>query len=108
MNQVPEQSLEFNNVAECLYRNGNRLHYALVKVNRRQIGCSLKTTDLTIAKLRLVEFRANAGRLENEELDGHLQTRVRNPRRRTRRPRHPLPGHSRPEASKLVRPTTGE
>ena len=50
MNQVPEQSLEFNNVAECLYRNGNRLHYALVKVNRRQIGCSLKTTDLTIAK----------------------------------------------------------
>ena len=95
MNQVPEKSLEFNRVAECLYRNGNRLHCALVEVNRKQIGRSLKATDLTIAELRLVEFRANANRLEGEELEGHLQTRVRNPRRRTRRPRHPLPGHSR-------------
>jgi integrase len=67
MNQMPQKSQEFNKVAECLYRNGNRLYYALVKVNGKQIRRSLKTTDLAIAKRRLVEFRAKAERLEGEE-----------------------------------------
>jgi len=64
---MPKKSQEFNKVAECLYRNGNRLYYALVKVNGKQIRRSLKTTDLAIAKRRLVEFRAKAERLEGEE-----------------------------------------
>ena len=67
MNQMPKKSQEFNKVAECLYRNGNRLYYALVKVNGKQIRRSLKTTDLAIAKRRLVEFRAKAERLDGEE-----------------------------------------
>ena len=67
MNQMPKKSQEFNKVAECLYRNGNRLYYALVKVNGKQIRRSLKTTDLAIAKRRLGEFRAKAERLEGEE-----------------------------------------
>ncbi len=48
-----------NKVAECLYRNGNRLYDALVKVNGKQIKRSLKSTDLAIAKHRLVEFRGS-------------------------------------------------
>ena len=58
---------DFNKGTECLYRNGNRLYSALVKVNGKQIRRSLKTTDLAIAKRRLVEFRAKARRLEGEE-----------------------------------------
>ena len=54
MNQMPKKSQEFNKVAECLYRNGNRLYYALVKVNGKQIRRSLKTNDLAIAKRRLM------------------------------------------------------
>ena len=50
MNQMPKKSQEFNKVAECLYRNGNRLYYGLVKVNGKQIRRSLKTNDLAIAK----------------------------------------------------------
>ena len=55
---MPKKSQEFNKVAECLCRNGKRLHYAPVKVNGKQIRRSLKTNDLAIAKRRLVEFRA--------------------------------------------------
>ena len=58
MNQMPKKSQEFNKVAECLYRNGNRLYHALVKVNGKQIRRSLKTNDLAIAKRRLVELLA--------------------------------------------------
>ena len=64
---MPKKSQEFNKVAECLYRNGNRLYHALVKVNGKQTRRSLKTTDLAIAKRRLVEFRAKAERLKGEE-----------------------------------------
>ena len=64
---MPKESQEFNKVAECLYRNGNRLYYAIVKVNGKQIGRSLKTNDLAIAKRRLVEFSAKAERLEGGE-----------------------------------------
>ena len=37
MSLMPKKSQEFNKVAECLYRNGNRLYYALVKVSGKQI-----------------------------------------------------------------------
>ena len=67
MSQMPKKSQEFNQVAECLYRNGNRLYYAVVKVNGKQIRRSLKTNDLAIARRRLVEFRAKADRLEGGE-----------------------------------------
>lgn len=53
MSQMPKKSQEFNKVAECLCRNGNKLYYALVKVNGKQIRRSLQTNELTIAKRRL-------------------------------------------------------
>ncbi len=67
MDQTPKKSRVFNKVAEYLYRNGNKLYYALAKVNGKQIRRSLKTTDLAIAKRRLVEFRTKAERLEGDE-----------------------------------------
>jgi len=67
MSQTPKKSQVFTKVAECLYRNGNRIYYALVKVNGKQIRRSLKTNDLAIAKRRLVEFRGKAERLEGQE-----------------------------------------
>ncbi|MEO8352066.1 MAG: site-specific integrase [Chthoniobacteraceae bacterium] len=67
MNQAREKSQDFKKAAECLYRNGNRVYFARVKVNGKQIRRSLDTTDLAIAKRRLVEFRAKAERLEGDE-----------------------------------------
>ncbi len=67
MNQTQEKSQEFKKAAECLYRNGNKMYFARVKVNGKQIRRSLDTSDLAIAKRRLVEFRAKAERLEGEE-----------------------------------------
>ena len=67
MNQMLGKSQEFKKAAECLYRNGNKVYYARVKVNGKQIRRSLNTTDLAIAKRRLGEFRAKAERLEGEE-----------------------------------------
>ena len=48
MSQMQKKSQEFNKVAECLYRNGNRLYYALVKVNGKQIRRSLKTSEVQL------------------------------------------------------------
>ncbi len=67
MNQMLGKSQEFKKAAECLYRNGNKVYYARVKVNGKQIRRSLNTTDLAIAKRRLGEFRVKAERLEGEE-----------------------------------------
>ena len=64
---MPKNRRSLTKGAECLYRNGNRLYYAFVKVNGKQIRRSLKTNDLAIAKRRLVEFRAKAKRLEGDE-----------------------------------------
>ena len=50
MNQMLGKSQEFKKAAECLYRNGNKVYYARVKVNGKQIRRSLNTTDLAIAK----------------------------------------------------------
>jgi len=67
MRKMPKSSQEFKKVAECLYRNANKDYYGLVKVNGKQIRRSLKTSDLAIAKRRLIDFRAKAERLEGQE-----------------------------------------
>lgn len=54
-------------VGECLYRNGNKIYFALVKVGGKQIKKSLQTDDLALAKRRLAEFRAKAERLGGKE-----------------------------------------
>ena len=57
-----QKSQEFKKVAECLYRNGNGIYFALVKVARKQVRRSLKTNDVALAKRRLAEFRGKAKR----------------------------------------------
>jgi len=59
-------------VGECLYRNGNGIYFAWVKVKGKQIKRSLKTDDQALAKRRLAEFREQASRLHGMD-DGHLR-----------------------------------
>ena len=47
-----EPSQILNKVAECLYRNGHGVYFAIVKVNGKQIKRSLKTDDSALAKRR--------------------------------------------------------
>ena len=49
-------------MGECLYRNGNKIYSALLKVGGKQIKRSLKTSDLALAKRRLAELREKAKR----------------------------------------------
>ncbi|MEP6670278.1 MAG: site-specific integrase [Chthoniobacter sp.] len=67
MNETPQKSQELKKVAECLYRNGNKVYFALVKVRGKQIKRSLKTDDMAIAKRRLAELREKAERLHGKE-----------------------------------------
>src|SRR5438093_9727665 len=64
---VAEKSQQLKRVGECLYRNGNKIYFALIKVSGKQIKRSLKTDDLTIAKRRLTELRGKAERLHGKE-----------------------------------------
>lgn len=64
---MPQKSQKLKKVAECLYRNGNKIYSALIKVRGKQIKRSLKTDDLAIAKRRLAELRSKAERLHGKE-----------------------------------------
>lgn len=70
MTTEPQKSQELKKVAECLYRNGNKIYFALIKVRGKQIKRSLKTDDLAIAKRRLGELRGKAERLHGQENRG--------------------------------------
>jgi integrase len=67
MPEKPQKSQELKKVGECLYRNGNKVYFALLKVSGKQIKRSLKTDDLAIAKRRLAELREKAQRLHGTE-----------------------------------------
>ena len=67
MNETRQKSQELKKVAECLYRNGNRVYFALIKVRGKQIKRSLKTEDMALAKRRLSELRKKAERLHGSE-----------------------------------------
>ncbi len=60
---MPYKSQQLKRVGECLYRNGNKIYFALIKVAGKQIKRTLKTDDLSIARRRLSELRAKAQRL---------------------------------------------
>jgi integrase len=61
------KSQALKRVGECLYRNGHGTYFALIKVGGKQIKRSLKTSDLSVAKRRLGEFRGRAARLHGKE-----------------------------------------
>jgi len=67
MEKTPQKSQELKKVAECLYRNGNKTYFALLKVSGKQIKRSLKTDDMAVAKRRLAELRGKAQRLHGSE-----------------------------------------
>src|SRR5438067_11960530 len=67
---VAQKSQQLKRVGECLYRNGNKIYFALIKVRGKQIKRSLKTDDLAIAKRRLAELRGKAERLHGQENRG--------------------------------------
>src|SRR5438874_12857682 len=64
---VGQKSQQLKRVGECLYRNGRKIYFALIKVSGKQIKRSLKTDDLAIAKRRLAELRSKAERLHGKE-----------------------------------------
>jgi integrase len=61
------KSQQLKRVGECLYRNGRKTYFALIKVSGKQIKRSLRTDDLAIAKRRLAELRDKAVRLRGKE-----------------------------------------
>jgi integrase len=62
-----EATPELKRVGECLYRHHAGAYYALVKVAGKQIKRSLRTSDLSLAKRRLSDFRKTATRLTGTE-----------------------------------------
>jgi integrase len=64
---VAQKSQQLKRVGECLYRNGRKMYFALIKVSGKQIKRSLKTDDLAIAKRRLSELRGKAQRIHGKE-----------------------------------------
>ena len=64
---VGQKSQILKRVGECLYRNGQKTYFALIKISGKQIKRSLKTDDLAIAKRRLAELRNIAERLHGKE-----------------------------------------
>jgi integrase len=62
-----QKSQELKRVGECLYRNGRKTYFALIKVGGKQIKRSLKTNDLPVAKRRLTDLRSKAERLNGKE-----------------------------------------
>lgn len=67
MSKEVQKSQKLKKVAECLYRNGNDIYFALIKVKGKQIKKSLKTTDRPIANRRLAELRQKAQRLTGSD-----------------------------------------
>jgi integrase len=65
MKKPPSAGL--NHVGECLYRHHAGTYYALVKVAGKQIKRSLRTSDVSLAKRRLSDFRISAARLTGTE-----------------------------------------
>lgn len=60
--ETPPDSMSFQKVGECLYRNqSSGTYYALVKRGGKQIRRSLKTKDRKLADRRLAEFRRDIG-----------------------------------------------
>jgi integrase len=47
----------FEKVGECLYRYSNGVYYARIRVEGKEIKRSLKTTDRTLARRKLANFR---------------------------------------------------
>jgi len=74
--------MQFQKVSECLYRYSNRVYYARIKVDGKEIRKSLKTTDRILAKRLLTQFKQeqrqidrSQGRITLSELcDRYLQT----------------------------------
>jgi integrase len=74
--------MQFQKVGECLYRYSNGVYYARIKVDGKEIRKSLKTTDRTLAKRLLTQFKQeqrqidrSQGRTTLSELwDRYLQT----------------------------------
>ena len=66
MTKTPQKSQDLKKVAECLYRNANRVYFALIKVGGKQIKRSLKTDDMAMAKRRLGELRAKTERMHGK------------------------------------------
>jgi integrase len=72
----------FQKVGECLYRYSNGVYYARIKVDGKEIKKSLRTTDRTLAKRLLTQFKQeqrqidrSQGRITLSELcDRYLQT----------------------------------
>ena len=62
-----EAQSALKHVGECLYRHHLGTYYALVKVAGKQIKRSLRTSDLSLAKRRLSDFRNNASKLTGTE-----------------------------------------
>ena len=67
MGSAAQKSQMLKKVGECLYRNGNKVYFALLKVRGKQIKRSLKTSDLPLAKRRLADLRAKSERLHGKE-----------------------------------------
>ena len=67
MGSAAQKSQMLSKVGECLYRNGNKAYFAILKVRGKQIKRSLKTADLPLAKRRLADLRAKAERLHGKE-----------------------------------------
>jgi len=63
---IAKKSQILKRVGECLYRNGHRTYFALIKISGKQIKRSLKTDDLAIAKRYLAELRSRAERLHGK------------------------------------------
>lgn len=72
MPNVNQKSQELTRVAECLYRNGNGIYVALIKVKGKQIKKSLKTKDRALANRLLGDLRKNITKLDPSE-DGLLK-----------------------------------
>ena len=67
MENAAQKSQMLSKVGECLYRNGNKMYFAILKVRGKQIKRSLRTADLKSAKRRLAELRSKAERLHGKE-----------------------------------------
>jgi integrase len=57
MRTLQESKSAFQKVGECLYRYSNEVYYGRIRVDGKEIKRSLRTTDRTLARRRLGEFR---------------------------------------------------
>ena len=61
MASAAQKSQMLKKVGECLYRNGNKVCFALLKVRGKQIKRSLQISDLALAKRRLPDLQGEGG-----------------------------------------------